>query len=244
MSDNDDTRHRTNHRGRTDRSASSRDAADRERTDAAGGQHQSCDGASGGRAGRSRRAHRRGHRGRKERVLHTRISEDLSDDIRRLADDLRVPVSNLVRNVLEEVFSVVESVSDSMGDAFEDVLDEAEQARERIRRHAQPPRRRRHPHHTHSRDVDVEQELRRDEEAELPHRREARDRGAPAHASGLPGILGWQPLVLDAPCACARCAVTLCSGDDAFIGVGREAIADVVLCEDCVRARRRQRADG
>ena len=51
------------------------------------------------------RRHRRRHR--KERVLHTRISEDLADDIREIAEELRVPVSNIVRNVLEEAFSVV-----------------------------------------------------------------------------------------------------------------------------------------
>ncbi len=49
---------------------------------------------------------RHGHRARKERVLHTRISEQLSEDIRNFAADLRVPASNLVRNVLEEVFAV------------------------------------------------------------------------------------------------------------------------------------------
>jgi hypothetical protein len=40
-------------------------------------------------------------RHRKERVLHTRISEPLAEDIRRMAEDLRVPVSNLVRNGLQ-----------------------------------------------------------------------------------------------------------------------------------------------
>jgi len=80
------------------------------------------------------RLHRRhGHRRcRKERVLHTRVSENLVEDIRRIAEDLRVPASNLVRNVLEEVFDVVESVSDDVGDLFEELLDEAEGARERI----------------------------------------------------------------------------------------------------------------
>ena len=74
----------------------------------------------------ARRASRRDDRhGREQRVLHTRISERLSDDIRRLAEDLRVPTSNLVRNVLEEVFSVVESVSDDVSDLVDDVLEEA-----------------------------------------------------------------------------------------------------------------------
>jgi hypothetical protein len=76
-------------------------------------------------------------------VLHTRISDSLAEDIRRMADDLRVPASNLVRNVLEEVFDVVESVSDDVGGLFEEVLDEAGAARERIAHARSRSRRRR-----------------------------------------------------------------------------------------------------
>lgn len=60
-----------------------------------------------------------------------------------MAEDLRVPASNLVRNVLEEVFDVVESVSDDVGGLFEEVLDEAEAARERIATARSRSRRRR-----------------------------------------------------------------------------------------------------
>ena len=89
-------------------------------------------GGSGER--RSQRRHG-GHRHRrKERVLHTRVSETLAEDIRRIADDLRVPASNLVRNVLEEVFDVVESMSDDVGDLLGEVLQEADGARERLAR--------------------------------------------------------------------------------------------------------------
>ena len=73
-------------------------------------------------------------RRRKERVLHTRVSEQLSDDIRRAAEDLRVPVSNLVRNVLEEAFGAVERVSDEVGGFLEEVLGETEGARNDLRR--------------------------------------------------------------------------------------------------------------
>ncbi len=82
---------------------------------------------------RGRRDHWR-RRTRKERVLHTRISEQLADDIRQIAEDLRVPVSNLVRNVLEETFSAMERVSDNVGEVIEEVIDEAARARERIER--------------------------------------------------------------------------------------------------------------
>jgi hypothetical protein len=89
---------------------------------------------TGGCAPGHHHRHRRYRHRRKERVLHTRVSDGLADDIRRLADDLRVPASNLVRNVLEEVFAVVEAMSDDVGGLFEDVLDEAEAARERLAR--------------------------------------------------------------------------------------------------------------
>jgi hypothetical protein len=73
----------------------------------------------------------RPRRERKERVLHTRISQQLAEDIGRMAEDLRVPVSNLVRNVLEEVFSVVETVTENVGELIEDVMGEAGRSRRR-----------------------------------------------------------------------------------------------------------------
>jgi hypothetical protein len=192
---------------------------------------------------------RRSRRGRKERVLHTRISEELSEDIRRLAEDLRVPTSNLVRNVLEEVFSVVETVSDNMGDLFEDLLEEADGARERVQRrmehneerrqrrgdfHRDWQRRRRERHHRRHRraasDADVEQELRRDEEAE---RGSAEAERAPKE---FPDVLGWQPLVLNRAQACADCGVHLQKGERAFLGVKAGGMTELALCADCVRS--------
>lgn len=143
-----------------------------------------CNDSADSHARRRRRARAFGHRrssgARKERVLHTRVSEQLSDDIRRFAEDLRVPASNLVRNVLEEVFTMVDDVSDDVGGLFEDLLDEAEGVRDRVRhqtdsrgrgtRSDSGRRGRRHGRHRgrrHARsDAEVEEELRRDESAE------------------------------------------------------------------------------
>jgi len=118
---------------------------------------------------RTRRRGARDHRARKQRVLHTRISDELAADIRQFADDLRVPASNLVRNVLEEVFSVVDSVSDDVGGLFDDLIEEADGVRARVREQA-ASRRRRSGRRGQSRsadaDADFEDELRRDEAAE------------------------------------------------------------------------------
>jgi hypothetical protein len=80
----------------------------------------------------------RPRRERKERVLHTRISQQLAEDIGRMAEDLRVPVSNLVRNVLEEVFSVVETVTDNVGELIEGVMDDVERSRRRRSQELRP----------------------------------------------------------------------------------------------------------
>jgi hypothetical protein len=47
---------------------------------------------------------------RKEKVIHTRISESLDEEIRRRATGLGVSVSNLVRNVLLNTFGLVEDI--------------------------------------------------------------------------------------------------------------------------------------
>jgi hypothetical protein len=150
----------------------------------------------------------RSRRERKERVLHTRISDDLAEDIRRVAEDLRVPVSNLVRNVLEEAFSVVETVTDNVGDLIEDVVDEAERARARMRQR----RARSEPPET--------------QEAAAPTRSEFAE------------VLGWQPLILNRHQICADCEEPLERGERAYLGVFAAGPSPHFLCPDCADARR------
>ncbi len=165
-----------------------------------------------------RHEYRYGRGRRKERVLHTRISEDLAEDIRRLAEDLRVPVSNLVRNVLEEAFDVVETVTDNVGDLIGDVVEEADRARTRVRHRRHHGRRRRH-------------RGRRDHEpSERPRS------GAPR--AEFPDVLGWQPLILNQQKACADCEETQERGERAFVGMTAGGVSGTYLCGDCMAARR------
>ena len=192
---------------------------------------------------RSRRGHGRHRHGRKERVLHTRISEELSEDIRRLAEDLRVPVSNLVRNVLEETFSVVERMSDDVGDLFDEVLDEAEAARERMRGR-RSPRRRRMRDDDDVVDVDVA-------EAEDPADGEVDDFDAAAEASpdqatdeacGVRGadtrfddVFAWQTLTLNREVKCAACTKVFVRGDEVLVAVKERGLDfTTVVCAGSV----------
>jgi hypothetical protein len=154
---------------------------------------------------------RGGERRRKERVLHTRISEALAEDLRRVADDLRVPVSNLVRNVLEEAFSVVETVTGNVGELIEEVMDEAEAVRERI----QGRQRRRY----------------------RGARRDAAQAPAEEPAASTPPrddeVIGWQPLVLVRPQRCESCGTLMGRGDSAYASVTPKGVGTSWRCEEC-----------
>lgn len=217
--------------------------------------HRNCDGSTGSdsrsREEKSnscggRRSRQHGSSGRygrrKERVLHTRVSEQLSEDIRRLADDLRVPVSNLVRNVLEEVFTVVENVTDDVGDFFEDVVEEADGIRERIRNEQQnareSAREARKRHRTGRRrgsrrgdTSDVEDELKRDEAAEAGQTSKAGP--TPAAEPSASNVLGWQPIVLNQAVRCGRCEAELASGANAMMGITSDGSRAQVVCPGC-----------
>jgi hypothetical protein len=51
---------------------------------------------------------------RKERVLHTRVPAVLERELKRFADNLRVPVSNLVRTILEDAVNVADVASENV----------------------------------------------------------------------------------------------------------------------------------
>ncbi|HKD40592.1 MAG TPA: hypothetical protein VKB87_09930 [Myxococcaceae bacterium] len=43
-----------------------------------------------------------------ERVIHTRVPAALEAELRRFAENLRVPVSNLIRTILEDALAVAD----------------------------------------------------------------------------------------------------------------------------------------
>lgn len=104
------------------------------------------EGRRGRRHGRHHGRHRHRSHGqgfwghRKERVLHTRVSEDLHDALHRAADELRVPVSNLVRNALEDVTKVLDRVSEHVGGTFGSWIRDARDRRAEAEAEANRPR--------------------------------------------------------------------------------------------------------
>ena len=71
----------------------------------------------------ARKAPRKDVGSKNERVLHTRIPAALEDDIKKVADRLRIPVSNLVRNILQDALALATSVQKNVGDRVDEIRD-------------------------------------------------------------------------------------------------------------------------
>jgi hypothetical protein len=71
---------------------------------------------------------------KKERVLHTRVPAVLERELKRLAESLRVPVSNLVRAVLEDAVSVADQAGENVQTRLKTFAENLEHERDKLRR--------------------------------------------------------------------------------------------------------------
>jgi exonuclease VII large subunit len=75
---------------------------------------------------------------KKERVLHTRVPAVLERELKRFADNLRVPVSNLVRAILQDALTVADAAGTSIEERLKNAAKTLEQERERLKKRVQP----------------------------------------------------------------------------------------------------------
>jgi hypothetical protein len=71
--------------------------------------------------------------GRKERVLHTRVPAVLEQELKRVANAWRVPVSNVVRALLEDALDTLDVVGAKAEDELREVAEKLASERQRIR---------------------------------------------------------------------------------------------------------------
>ncbi len=72
-------------------------------------------------------------RARKERVLHTRVPAVLEQELKRVANAWRVPVSNVVRALLEDALDTIDVVGAKAEDELRGVAQKLAAERHRIR---------------------------------------------------------------------------------------------------------------
>jgi hypothetical protein len=70
---------------------------------------------------------------KKERVLHTRVPAVLEQELKRFADSLRIPVSNLVRTILEDALEVADAASENVEGRLKSAAKQLAKERERIK---------------------------------------------------------------------------------------------------------------
>src|ERR1700722_6309166 len=75
---------------------------------------------------------------RKERVLHTRVPAVLERELKRFADNLRVPVSNLVRAILQDALSVADAAGTGIEERLKNAAKTLEIERERLKKRVNP----------------------------------------------------------------------------------------------------------
>jgi len=75
-----------------------------------------------------------GRDAKKERVLHTRVPAVLERELKRFADNLRVPVSNLVRTILEDAVSVADAATENVEERLRKAALQLGKEREKIKK--------------------------------------------------------------------------------------------------------------
>lgn len=75
---------------------------------------------------------------KKERVLHTRVPAVLERELKRFADNLRVPVSNLVRTILEDALNVADAASEGVEERLKTAANSLEHGREKLKKRVHP----------------------------------------------------------------------------------------------------------
>jgi hypothetical protein len=71
---------------------------------------------------------------KKERVLHTRVPAVLERELKRFADNLRIPVSNLVRTILEDAVSVADAATENVETRLKNAAKHLEKEREKLKK--------------------------------------------------------------------------------------------------------------
>ncbi|MCB9591355.1 MAG: hypothetical protein H6719_01375 [Sandaracinaceae bacterium] len=136
-------------------------------------------------------------------MLHTRVPAVLEDELKRLAKNLRVPVSNVVRAILEDAIDAVDTVGEVAEGELLGFADRLARQRDHLRDRVT----RREPADDAEADTTSETET---DEATEPS-----DACPEAMPELLDGVFGFQALVLATDAECGVCGKTLPAGSSA-----------------------------
>jgi len=151
---------------------------------------------------------------KKERVLHTRVPAVLEQELKRLAQSLRVPVSNVVRTILEDAVETVDLVGRRAEGELRGAAERLANERQRLRN--------RHPRAGET------------GAPEEPVEHEPSVEAATPSGDALEGALGFTPLVLASAARCARTGRMLAAGEEAYLVLFAEPGRQAFVASDAL----------
>jgi hypothetical protein len=177
-------------------------------------------------------------RQRKDRLIQTRVPQNLESTLKDEARKRRLSVSHLIRNVLEDTFNLVDNVVTEVDRVVADSVGMAQTLKRDAQRLAATARGK-----TAHRSGPSEEQTE-------PPGTPASDpvEGAPSEPSpdvvdaGLSGkaalanVYGFQELVLNRAAECASCGIAISRGTHAFLGMSDGPGARLWVCQECVDA--------
>lgn len=187
-----------------------------------------------------RRDVRRRRGPRKDRLIQTRVAEELQRLLKNEAGRRRLTVSHLIRNVLEDTFELVENVVSEVDNIVAGSVDLAEQVRRDAEKIAHGARKAHRDAVREARvrreDDDGEDDREADpiEDAQAVEQVEEQAR-QPAKPDPTADVDAWNAVTINRPAECAKCETALERGDRAHMGISADPTAPRVwLCDDCL----------
>jgi hypothetical protein len=179
-------------------------------------------------------------RQRKDRLIQTRVPQNLESTLKDEARKRRLSVSHLIRNVLEDTFNLVDNVVTEVDRVVADSVGMAQTLKRDAQRLAATARGQT-AHRTSSAEAEpggTAQEsgsASPDPTLAEPESGEALPgHGNPPSAAALADVYGFQELVLNRPAECASCGVAIPRGAHAFLGMTDRPGPRLWVCQDCV----------
>jgi hypothetical protein len=168
-------------------------------------------------------------RQRKDRLIQTRVPQNLESTLKDEARKRRLSVSHLIRNVLEDTFNLVDNVVVDFDRVVNDSVEMAATLKRDAQRLAATAR-----GETAHREEPSEPELPDDVLEEEP----------PAEATPetpeqgpLSQVYAFQELVLNRPAECARCEAVIQRGARGYLGLNEDqSLPRIWVCAECLEA--------
>ena len=191
-------------------------------------------------------------RQRKDRLIQTRVPQNLENTLKDEARKRRLSVSHLIRNVLEDTFNLVDNVVTEVDRVVADSVGMAQTLRRDAQRLAATARgQTAHRNNAVANDVQAPEAEAAASAPEVPEGVPVATQqpapGAPDDVDApvtsdelstgpLADVFGFQELVLNQSAQCAACGSPIARGQHAFLGMTDRPGPRIWACQSCVAA--------